>query len=99
MRNPATLPVHIYDHCDVDYEVVNLSKEAGDQIEWHSTGEAFTIEFESSPFERDRFEVPAGGCIGSGPVARNAPYASFHYMIRSRANLAMSADPDVNIKR
>jgi hypothetical protein len=99
MRNPAKLPVHIYDDCDVDNEVVNVSKEAGDEVEWHSTGEAFTIEFESSPFERDTFDVPAGGCISSGPVAEGTPYARFHYLIRSRANLAMSADPDVNIKR
>jgi len=99
MRNSATLPVHIYDECDVDNEVVNVSKGAGDQIEWISTGEAFMIEFESSPFEKDTFDVPAGAHIKSGPVVENAPYASFHYRIRSRVNLAMSADPDVNVKR
>ena len=38
-RDPATVKVHIYEDCDVDCEAVNVSKESGDQIEWHSTGE------------------------------------------------------------
>jgi hypothetical protein len=32
-------------------------------------------------------------------VREDAPYATFHYMIRSRVDLAKSADPDVNVKR
>jgi hypothetical protein len=99
MRDPATVRVNIYDECDVDCEVVNVSIEAKDQVEWQSTGDAFSIEFESSPFEQRRFEVPAGGSVGSGPVREDAPYATFHYMIRSRVDLAKSADPDVNVKR
>ena len=98
-RDAATVRVHIYEDCDVDSEVVNVSVEARDQVEWHSTGDAFSIEFESSPFECSRFEVPAGGCASSGPVKANTPYATFHYMIRSRVDLAKSADPDVNVKR
>lgn len=101
MRNPATVRVHIYDDCDVDSEVVNVSIAAGDQVEWHSTGDAFVVEFEegSSPFEQRKFEVPAGGRVSSGPVMANSPLATFHYTIQSRVNLAMSADPDVNVKR
>ena len=48
-RDPATVRVHIYDDCNVDCEAVNVSKDSGDEIEWHSTGEAFTVRFESSP--------------------------------------------------
>jgi len=103
MRPGATRAVHIFDECDVDYEVVNVWKpkdgQAGDQIEWHSTGPAFTIDFDSSPFKSDHFEVPAGGCTSSGPVRDDAIYARYHYTIRSKANLAMSADPDVDVRK
>ena len=99
MRDPATVRVNIYDECDVDCEVANVSMKAKDQVEWQSTGDAFSIEFESSPFEQSRFEVPAGGCVSSGPVKDDTPYATFHYMIRNRVDLAKSADPDVNVKR
>jgi len=44
-------------------------------------------------------EVPAGGCVSSGWVKSGVPYASYHYTIRSKVDLAMSADPDVNIKK
>jgi hypothetical protein len=100
-REPASVRVNIYDECDVDCEAVNVSKEAGDEVEWHSTGEGFVVKFEegSSPFEQYHFEVPAGGCVGSGPVRPGTPCATFHYTIQSRVNLAMSADPDVNVKR
>jgi hypothetical protein len=99
MREGARLPVHIHDECDVDYEVVNVRVSAGEQVEWHSDGPAFTIEFDSSPFEQCHYEVPPGGCVSSGPVRDGAPYASYHYTIRSKVDLAMSADPDVNIKK
>jgi hypothetical protein len=102
MREPATVQVHIYDECDVDSEVVNVSRGAKDQVQWCSTGEAFVIEFEegSSPFvDGCRFEVPAGRCVSSGPLKSDIPYATYHYKIQSRVNLAMSADPDVNVKR
>jgi hypothetical protein len=95
----AKLPVHIHDECDVDYEVVNLRVSAGEEVEWHSDGAAFTIDFDSSPFQQAHFEVPAGGCISSGQVRSDAAYASYHYTIQSTADLAMSADPDVNIKK
>lgn len=99
-RDPASVRVNIYDECDVDCEVVNVSTTAGDEVEWHSTGDAFVIKFEegSSPFLRTQYEVPAGGCVSSGPVKEGTPYATYHYTIQSRANLAMSADPDVNVK-
>jgi|SRR3954451_4973336 hypothetical protein len=100
-REPASVRVNIYQECDVDCEVVNVSKDAGDEVEWHSTGDGFLVKFEegSSPFELCQYEVPAGGCVSSGPVKRDTPYATFHYTIQSRVNLAMSADPDVNVKR
>ena len=99
-KEPASVRVHIYEECDVDCEVVNLSKYAGDQVEWHSTGDGFLVKFEegSSPFTKCEFEVPPEGCVGSGPVKADTPYAVYHYTIQSRVNLAMSADPDVNVK-
>lgn len=99
MPDGAKLPVHIHEECDVDYEVVNVRKSAGEQVEWHSDGDAFTIEFDSSPFNQTIFQVPAGGVVSSGPVSDDAPYARYHYTIRSRANLAMSADPDVDVRK
>ncbi|HEX3355077.1 MAG TPA: hypothetical protein VHS34_19815 [Terriglobales bacterium] len=99
MRPAERRKVRIYDACDVDYEVVNLSTESRDEVEWHSTGPAFSIEFDSSPFAEDCFEVPAGGCVSSGPVVKDTPYARFHYRIQNRADLAMSADPDVDVRK
>lgn len=102
MRNPAKVEVHIYDDCDVDIEGVNLSVEAKDQVQWCSTGEPFVVEFEqgSSPFVNGyRFEVPAGKCVDSGPLRPDIPHATYHYKIQHRVNLAMSADPDVNVKK
>jgi hypothetical protein len=98
MKEGMKLPVHIHENCDVDYEVVNIRQSAGEQVEWHSTGDGFIIEFDSSPFVQSKFEVPAGGSISSGPVRDDAAFARYHYTIRSRANLAMSADPDVDVR-
>ena len=98
MKEGTKLPVRIYDKCDVDYEVVNIRVSEGEEVEWHSTGSAFSIDFDSSPFEDDHFDVPAGGCVSSGPVKVGMPYARYHYTIQSKANLAMSADPDVDVR-
>jgi len=99
MVQGTKLPVRIYEKCDVDYEVVNIRVSEGEQVEWRSTGQAFSIDFESSPFQDDHFDVPAGGCIGSGPVKTGTPYACYHYTIQSRTDPSMKADPDVNIKK
>lgn len=98
MEASAKLPVHIRQNCDVDYEVVNVRKSTRDEIEWVSDGDEFVIEFESSPFECDTFTVSPDQPTRSGPVRDDAPYARYHYTIRSAVNLAMSADPDVNVK-
>ncbi len=99
MRGPATLRVNIYEDCDVDFESVNVFKPFGDQIEWQSTGDAFDIEFDSTPFEGNgRYYIPPGGRVPSGRVREDAVYATYHYVIRSRVDLAKSADPEVNIK-
>jgi hypothetical protein len=97
-RDATNVQVHIYEDCDVDCQAVNVSKTAGDQIEWHSTGQAFTVKFENSPFEFDEFEVPAGRSASSGPVVAGALYATYHYEIRRRDSQAVAADPDVNVK-
>lgn len=99
MGQGAKLPVHIHDDCDVDYEVVNVRVSAGEEVEWHSDGPAFAIDFESSPFKDAHFDVPAGGSISSGPVKDAAPFARYHYTIQSKVNLAMSADPDVDVRK
>jgi len=97
-RDPTRVQVHIYEDCDVDCEAVNVSKESGDEIEWHSTGEAFTVRFESSPFQDAEFEVPAGGCKSSGPVVDGALYVTYHYEIQRIGSQQAAADPDVNVK-
>jgi hypothetical protein len=99
MRDPATLRVNIYDDCSVDFEAVNVSSKMQDQIEWQSKGGAFTITFESSPFARDTFQVPAGDCARSGPSVIKTPYATFHYVIQGGSDPSSRADPDVNVKR
>jgi hypothetical protein len=81
-RTPAKVHVHIYEDCDVDCEAVNVSKDFGDEIEWHSSSEAFTVEFEDSPFAKRIFPVPAGGSVPSGRVKDDALYVTYHYVIR-----------------
>jgi hypothetical protein len=95
------LPVHVHHELDVDYEVVNIRKSARDEVVWYSEGDELTIQFEpeSSPFANESFVVPAGGSASSGPVRQDAVIARYHYSIRSNASLAMTADPDVDIKR
>ena len=97
-RNPATVKVHIYDDCDVDCEAVNVSKDSRDEIEWHSTGQAFTVKFESSPFQYAEFAIPANGCKASGPVVDTALYVTYHYEIRRVDSGQVAADPDINVK-
>ncbi len=92
------LPVHIRRECDVDNEVVNLRKSKGDEMIWHSEGDEFVVEFPISPFAKDRFVVPAGGSINSGPIRPDAKLTVYRYNIENAA-LAMSADRDVNVKR
>jgi hypothetical protein len=92
------LPVHIRQNCEVDYEGVNVRKLLRDEIVWHSDGDEFTVQFPISPFDQATFVVPAGGSISSGPVRADAPVTCYCYNITNVA-LAMSADPDVNVKR
>jgi hypothetical protein len=97
-RDPAKVKVHIYEDCEVDCQAVNVSKLSGDEIEWHSTGEGFTVRFESSPFDDAEFHVPAGGCSSSGPVKDDALYVTYHYEIQRVGSQQAAADPDVNVK-
>jgi hypothetical protein len=91
------LPVHIRRNCEVDNEVVNARRSVGDEVVWSSESYEFTIEFPISPFEERVFVVPAGGSVSSGPVRADAPITIYRYGVANVA-LAMSADPDVNIK-
>jgi hypothetical protein len=49
------LPVHICQGGEVDNEVVNVSKSAGDELVWSSDGDGFTITFQTSPFAASTF--------------------------------------------
>jgi hypothetical protein len=91
------LPVHLRKNAEVDNELVNLRVCMEEEIEWISSGEAFTIEFPISPFEERTFDIPAGGSACSGQVRPNAPHTQYLYNVRNVA-MAMSADPGVNIK-
>ena len=91
------LPVHIHKNAEVDNEVVNLRMCMGEEIEWFSDGDEFTVEFPITPFEKKTFVVPPGESVGSGPVRADAPITTYFYNVRNVA-LAMSADPGVNIK-
>jgi hypothetical protein len=66
------LPVHVGQGCEVDNEVVNVSRSAGDEVVWSSDGDGFTISFQTSPFAASTFRVPAGGSASSGPVRPGA---------------------------
>ena len=59
------LPVRIGQGGEVDNEVVNVSRSAGDEVVWSSDGDEFTISFQTSPFAASAFHVPAGGSASS----------------------------------
>jgi hypothetical protein len=67
---------HVHAELDgrVDNDTVHVSKSAGHQVTWSSTGKA-VIEFSSqdgSPFEHSIFRVPAGGSVSSGAAKASA---------------------------
>ena len=93
-----SLPVHVGQGCEVDNEVVNVSKSAGDEVVWSSDGDAFTITFQTSPFAASTFHVPAGGSTSSGPVRVGAGIGHYPYFI-SDDNDGKGADPDVDVRR
>lgn len=104
MPRRAEVHVNIYDECDVDCEVANVSIQEEDEILWHSTGDAFTVDFGAyTPFEKSTFDVPAGGSIRSRSVRKDALEVTYHYVIRRKAHgsgsASAAADPDVNVKR
>ena len=92
------LPVHVGQNCEVDNEVVNVSRSAGDEVVWSSDGDDLTISFQTSPFAASTFHVPAGGSASSGPVRPGAGIGHYQYFI-SDDNDGRGADPDVNIKK
>jgi len=57
------LPVHIHQGGDVDNEVVNVSKSAGDELVWYSEDDPLTITFQTSPLANSTLHVPAGGSV------------------------------------
>ncbi len=92
-----SLPVHVHPGGDVDYEVVNISKSAGDEVVWVSDGDQITITFPTSPFTASSFQIAAGGSVSSGPVRADAAPDHYRYFI-SDETTGTSVDPDVNIK-
>lgn len=91
------LTVHVGQGCEVDNEVVNVSKSAGDEIVWSSDGDAFTVSFQSSPFTASTFRVPAGGSASSGAVRPAAGIGRYQYFISDDSD-GKGADPEVNVK-
>jgi hypothetical protein len=92
------LPVQICQGGEVDNEVVNVSKSAGDELVWFSDGDGFTITFQTSPFSASTFHVPAGGTASSGPVRPGAALGHYAYYIADDSD-GTGGDPDVNVKR
>ena len=91
------LPVRIGQGGEVDNEVVNVSRSAGDEVVWSSDGDEFTVSFQISPFAASAFHVPAGGSASSGPVRPGAALGRYQYFISDDSN-GKGADPDVNVK-
>ena len=91
------LPVRISQGGEVDNEVVNVSRSAGDEIVWSSDGDEFTISFQTSPFAVSTFHVPAGGTASSGPVRPGAALGHYPYYISDDSD-GRGADPDVDVR-
>jgi len=97
VRCGESLSVHIRQDGEVDNEIVNLSKSAGDEIVWHSSGDPFSVFFPVSPFKEQTFNIAAGETVHSGPPRPDASIDRYQYFITNLA-LAKSADPGVDIK-
>jgi hypothetical protein len=91
------LPVHIHQGGDVDNEVVNVSKSAGDELVWYSEDDPYTVTFQTSPFAISTFHVPAGGSVSSGPVAAGAGVGQYPYFI-SDDNTGQGGDPGLDVR-
>jgi hypothetical protein len=70
-------------NCVAGPETRDLSKGNGDQALWRSgDGQAYTITFDVSPFERgSRFTVKPHGTRSSGPIRKGAVYADYEYTV------------------
>jgi hypothetical protein len=97
VRCAESLAVHIRQDGEVDNEIVNLSKSAGDEIVWHSSGDPFSVFFPVSPFKEQTFHIAAGETVHSGPPRPDASIDRYQYFI-TNLTLAKSADPGVDIK-
>lgn len=91
------LPVHLRRGGEVDNEVVNVRKSAGDEVVWVSDGDEFTISFPVNPFAASSFHVPAGGSASSGPVGSDASPDHYRYFITDKTD-GRSADPSLIVK-
>jgi hypothetical protein len=91
------LAVHIGSDGSVDNETVNLSKQAGEEIVWHSNGEEFEITFPVSPFKTQQFNVMSRQSTHSGPVRSDAGVGYYPYYITITSKGAIG-DPGVNVK-
>jgi|ERR1051326_39308 hypothetical protein len=88
--------VHTRDDGKVDKEVVTISGSAGEQVTWFSDNGG-TVLFkapEGSPFENDKFPIPAGGSVSSGPARPNAEHRDYKYTVVGKTGVY---DPKVII--
>ncbi len=87
----------------MDYGVVNVSRDAGDTVEWASAFDsAFSIDFDGSPFQQAHFDVPAGGqCVRfrSAELGSRAPYATYRYKIQNQTHPEYKSDPGVDVRK
>ena len=97
-RDPATVKVQYLRRWRCGLRGGQCKQGLRDEIEWHSTGQAFTVRFENSPFKYAEFAIPARGCKASGPVVDTALFVTYHYEIRKVDSGQMAADPDINVK-
>jgi hypothetical protein len=85
----------------VSSPTVYLSKGKGEEVEWFSREEAFTVRFDKNgtPFHDSEFFVPKNGSVGSGPIAvkvNNKTGDRYSYSIIDANGVTL--DPDVIIK-
>lgn len=96
-QSGTLIPVHIHSNGEVDGEIVNVRKSAGDQIVWYSDGGDFTVTFNVTPFSQATFQVPSGGSVGSGALKSTAAIGQYSYLVSSNSG-GGGMDPGVNVK-
>jgi len=81
----------------VSSEHAYLRAKENDEVVWYSGSDRFTIIFQAgSPFTDEKFDVPRGGSVSSGPLREDVEVRTYKYSVKGVVGEPL--DPDVIIR-